>query len=418
MISLHEQRMRRVQEAFSELPSRYLGVPDHIEATFQIRLGDVGRTWEVIARPERCEVNPSPTRKPDVVIGTDASTWLALREGRLSGIDAFSQRRLWVRGDIDHALGFEGLFRLPGDRDPLLRITQVDAGLAKLTTLIAGDGPEHVVCLHGLGSNKASFFETVAALAPDYTVHALDLPGFGSSDKPARGRYNAPWFATAVIGYLDALGIDRAHLIGNSMGGRVALEVGFDAPERVTSLSLLAPALAFRKRQLAPVIKLLRPELAIIPHILREPLVRAQFHALFADPERLDPAAADVAVDEFCRLYRSRAARVAFFAAARNIYLDEPHGEDGFYARLAKLEPPALFIWGDRDTLIPASFSRHVAKALPGVDQMILTGCGHVPQVELADLTNRMIRDRITSSSKPSRAPRRARALSRLRRAG
>ena len=51
---------------------------------------------------------------------------------------------------------------------------------------------------------------------------------------------------------MDALGIDRAHLIGNSMGGRVAIEVGFDAPERVASLSLLAPALAFRRRQLAP----------------------------------------------------------------------------------------------------------------------------------------------------------------------
>jgi pimeloyl-ACP methyl ester carboxylesterase/putative sterol carrier protein len=416
MVSLHEQRSRRVREAFSELPDRYLGIPSGEEAVFQIRLGDVGRTWEVVARGERCDVHPSPTRKPDVVIGTDASTWLGLREGRLSGLDAFSQRRLWVRGDLDLALGFEGLFRLPGDRDPLLRITQVDTGGAKVTTLIAGDGPQHVVCLHGLGSNKASFFETVAALAPDHTVHALDLPGFGSSDKPARGRYDAPWFAESVLGYLDALGIERAHLIGNSMGGRVALEVGFVAPERVSSLSLLTPALAFRKRQLAPLIKLLRPELAVIPHVLRERIVRAQFQALFANPECLDPAAADVAVDEFCRLYRSRAARVAFFAAARNIYLDEPHGEDGFYARLERLEPPALFVWGDRDSLIPAAFSKHVAKALPGVDQIILSGCGHVPQVELAEVTNRLIRDRIASASAPSQARQRG-VLHRLRRA-
>ena len=91
----------------------------------------------------------------------------------------------------------------------------------------------------------------------------------------------------------------------------------------------------------------------MIPHPLREAVVREQFWSLFARPERLDPAAADIAVDEFCRIYRSRAARVAFFAAARNIYLDEPHGEEGFYARLAKLEPPALFIWGDSDRIIP-----------------------------------------------------------------
>jgi pimeloyl-ACP methyl ester carboxylesterase/putative sterol carrier protein len=417
MVSLHEQRSRRVRKAFSELPDRYLGIPSGEEAAFQIRLGDVGRTWEVVARGERCDVHPSPTRKPDVVIGTDAATWLGLREGRLSGLDAFSQRRLWARGDLDLALGFEGLFRLPGDRDPLLKITQVDTGGVKVTTLIAGDGPQHVVCLHGLGSNKASFFETVAALAPDHTVHALDLPGFGSSDKPARGRYDAPWFAESVLSYLDALGIDRAHLVGNSMGGRVALEVGFVAPERVSSLSLLTPALAFRKRQLAPLIKLLRPELAVIPHVLRERIVRAQFQALFASPDGLDPAAADVAVDEFCRLYRSRSARVAVFAAARNIYLDEPHGEDGFYARLGRLKPPALFVWGDRDSLIPAAFSKHVAQALPGVDQIILSGCGHVPQVELAEVTNRLIHDRIASASEPSQARQRG-VLQRLRRAG
>ena len=82
-------------------------------------------------RGDRCEVRPSPTREPDVVIGTDASTWLALREGRLSGLDAFSQRRLYARGDLDLALGFEGLFRLPGGRDPLLRIAEVDTGRAR-----------------------------------------------------------------------------------------------------------------------------------------------------------------------------------------------------------------------------------------------------------------------------------------------
>jgi pimeloyl-ACP methyl ester carboxylesterase len=416
---LHDQRSRRVREAFSELPNRYLGAPSDFDATFQIRLGDVGRTWEVRTRGERCEVRPSPTREPDVIIGTDAATWLGLREGRLSGLDAFSQRRLYARGDLDLALGFEGLFRLPGGRNPLLRITDVETAQGRITTLIAGDGAEQVICLHGLGSNKASFFETVAALAPECTVHALDLPGFGRSAKPARGAYNAPWFATAVRNYMDALSIDRAHLVGNSMGGRVAIEVAFDTPERVTSLSLLTPALAFRRRQLAPLVRLLRPELAVVPHSLRERIVRDQFWGLFAQPERLDPAAADVAVDEFCRIYRSRSARVAFFAAARNIYLDEPYGEDGFYARLAALEPPALFIWGDSDRIIPPGFGRHVAEALPSAHQVVLEGCGHVPQVELPEQTNRLIRERIASAARTADGLAERGVLSRaLRRAG
>jgi pimeloyl-ACP methyl ester carboxylesterase len=419
--SLDEQRRRRAEEAFATLPERYLGADPGFDATFQIRLGDVGRTWQVRAMGARCEVRPTPSREPDVVIGTDSATWLALREGRLSGLDAFAQRRLYVRGNLDLAVGFEGLFRLPGGRPPLMTVSNVQIGGPSVSTLIAGSGPEQIICLHGLGSNKASFFETISALTPEHTVHAIDLPGFGSSSKPARAAYDAAWFAECVLGYLDAMAIDRAHVIGNSMGGRVAIELALRNPERVGTLSLLAPAVAFRRRrELAPLVRLLRPEIAAFPHPMRAAQVRETFWSLFARPERLDPATADVVADEFCETYRSRAGRVAFYAAARNIYLDAPHGERGFWTRLGDLEPPALFVWGDQDRLVPAGFAHHVAEALPQARQEILTDCGHVPQVELPDRTNAMIRELIEAH--PSRAeapaealPKPARARSRAR---
>jgi len=398
-ISLDAQRVRRVEEAFRTLPDRYLGAGDDFDATFQVRLGDVGRTWQVRARGERCEVRPSATREPNVVIGSDAATWIALREGRLSGLDAFAQRRLYARGDLDLALGFEGLFQLPGDRPPLLRVTDVEVSGATIRSLISGDGGDHVICLHGLGSNKASFFQTVSALTPDHTVHAIDLPGFGGSSKPARAPYDAAYFARAVIGYMDAAGLARSHLVGNSMGGRIALEVAMEEPGRVQTVSLLSPALAFRKRRaFVPLVKLVRPEIAAIPHPIRAAQVRAQFWSLFARPDRLDPAAADVAADEFCRAYRSRSARIAFFAALRNIYLDAPHGERGFWTRLADLRPPSLFVWGEADRLVPAAFARHVGEALPSSSQVVLPDCGHVPQVEFAEHTNALLRDHIASA--------------------
>jgi len=376
------------------LPERYLGSEPSFGATYEIRLGDVGRVWSVRVQGDRCEVRPAPAREPDVVIGADAGTWLALREGRLSGIDAFAQRRLYVKGNLDKALGFEGLFRLPGGRPPLLRISSVEIGGATVSTLIAGGGPEQVVCLHGLGSNKASFFETISALTPDHTVHAIDLPGFGSSSKPARAPYNAAWFGERVREYLDAMAIDQAHVIGNSLGGRVALELALSHPERVATVSLLCPAVAFRrKREFTPLVWLLRPELAAIPHSMRASQVREAFWSLFARPERLDPAAADIVADEFCETYRSRAGRVAFYAALRNIYLDAPHGEKGFWTRLAELEPPSLFIWGSHDRLVPARFARHVAELLPEAKQEVLDECGHVPQVELPERTNAMIHE-------------------------
>ena len=415
--TLREQLLDRVTAAFASLPERYLGAEPGFAAKFEVRLGDVGRTWEVRVSAERCEVRPTPGRDPDVVIGTDAATWLALREGRLSGIDAFAQRRLYVRGNLDLALGFEGLFRLPNGRPPLLRISDVDIGGLSVSTLISGGGHEQVVCLHGLGSNKASFFETISALTPDHTIHAIDLPGFGGSSKPTRAPYNAAWLADCVARYLDAMAIDRAHLVGNSMGGRVAIELGLRHPARAASLSLLSPAVAFRRRrELAPLVRLLRPELAAIPHPMRAAQVRETFWSLFARPERLDPAAADIVADEFLETYRSRAGRVAFYAAARNIYLDAPHGVRGFWTRLTELQPPALFVWGDSDRLVPAGFSRHVAEALPDARQEILPECGHVPQVELPELTNGMISELIESNptAASTETPRHGRA--RLRR--
>jgi pimeloyl-ACP methyl ester carboxylesterase len=151
-----------------------------------------------------------------------------------------------------------------------------------------------------------------------------------------------------------------------------------------------------------PLVRVLRPELAAIPHPLRAAQVRSQLWSMFARPERLDPAAAEVAADEFCRAYRSRSARVAFFASLRNIYLDQAYGERGLWTRLERLEPPAMFVWGDSDRLVPSGFARHVAEALPDARQVILSECGHVPQVELPERTNGLIRETIDRAAAPA----------------
>ena len=255
------QLLREVDEAFASLHERYLGADPGFHASYRIDLDDLGLSWAVELDERRCTVTVSPERDPDTVIGTDAATWLELREGRLSGLDAFRSRRLWARGNLDLAVAFEGFFQRPYGRPPLLRIHEVRAGKARISTLTAGDGIETVILIHGLGSNKTSFYETVSALTPHHTVHAIDLPGFGSSSKPLRAPYDAPWFARSVTRFMDAMGIERAHVVGNSLGGRVAIEVGLREPGRVQSLSLLCPSMAWRRRRhFVPLVKLLRPE--------------------------------------------------------------------------------------------------------------------------------------------------------------
>jgi pimeloyl-ACP methyl ester carboxylesterase len=382
----------RVAEAFRTLPERYLGAEPGFDATYHLRIGDIGRTWEIRCTTHGARVRSGATqRTPDVTIGTDGATWLALREGRLSGIEAFSQRRLYARGDLDLAVGFEGMFRRPDGRDPLLRIHRVPVRGLRISTLTMGEGPD-VLLLHGLGSAKSSFFDTAAALSRSgYRVHALDLPGFGGSTKPALAPYGAPWFAKAVCGVMDKLRIARAHIVGNSMGGRVALEVGLARPERVGGLALLSPAVAFVKRDWHPLVRLARPELGFLPHSLGRARIERQFWSLFADRDLVDPSVADIVLDEFERIYRSAGARLAFLASARAIYLERPFGRGGFYPRLAELRRPALFVWSSHDKLIPPAFRRHVEQWLPAAEQIVLDGCGHVPQVERPERTNRLL---------------------------
>jgi pimeloyl-ACP methyl ester carboxylesterase len=382
-----------LESAFRTLPERYLGAAPGFDATWQVRLGDVGQTWEIRCTSHGARVRKGAAgRAPDVTIGTDSETWLALREGDLSGIEAFSQRRLYARGDLDLAIGFEGMFRLPCGRPPLLRIHDVPVGRMRISTLTMGEGPD-VLLLHGLGATKASFFDTAASLArAGYRVHALDLPGFGGSSKPAIAPYGAPYFAETVVGVLDALKIDRAHIVGNSMGGRVAIEVGLRHPHRVGSLALLCPAVAFVRRDWHPIVRVLRPEFGVLPHSLGRGRIERQFWSLFADRDLVDPTVADIVVDEFERIYRSPGARMAFLSCARAIYLEKPFGRSGFYPRLAGLEPPALFVWSSHDQLIPPGFRRHVEKWLPSAEHITLEGCGHVPQVERPDRTNGLLR--------------------------
>jgi pimeloyl-ACP methyl ester carboxylesterase len=388
---VHARRLELVEEAFCTLADRYLGAPPGFDATYHVVLGDLGRTWEVRATASGVRARQGNSRKPDAVIGTDSVTWLRLRSGDLSGIEAFSRRALTARGDLDLAVGFEGLFDRPDGTPPVACIHDVHLPRRRLSVLTMGSGPD-VLLLHGLGGTKASFFDTAAALSGDYRVHALDFPGFGSSSKPATAPYSARYFADTVIDFMDAEGIESAHLVGNSMGGRVALEVGLCHPRRVRALGLLCPAVAFVRRNMHTFVRLARPELGLLPHHFRRSTVEAQFWTMFADRDAVDPSVADIAVDEFQRIYGSRGARFAFLSAARNIYLDAPFGRHGFYPRLAELRAPALFMWGSHDKLIPAKFERYVSEWLPEAEQIVLDGCGHVPQIERPEQTNGLLR--------------------------
>jgi pimeloyl-ACP methyl ester carboxylesterase len=87
------------------------------------------------------------------------------------------------------------------------------------------------------------------------------------------------------------------------------------------------------------------------------------------------------AIDEFVRIFSMARGRAAFYAAARHIYLDEPHGEKGFWTKLEQLSPDSLFLWGRHDRFVSTGFMKHVERALPAAQHVELD-CGHIPQLE------------------------------------
>ncbi len=364
--------------------------PDVIDVpsgSARIRLAVDGEgEWDAVIDDGAIQLQPASDREADALLSADWATWEEIARDVRGGMVAFRERRLSVRQNLHLGVGFLAATSAIAD-ERRLRFESVGTRLGKISTLSAGEG-DPVICVHGLGATKASFLPTVAALAEHYRVIAMDLPGFGDSDKPLGAPYDAPYFARAIEALLDELEIERAHLVGNSMGGRVAIELGLLQPERTGRMALLCPALAWlRSRRWRWLLQAPLPMLGLIqpaPRVITEPIVR-----------NLVPGGKDgwsaAGVDEFLRSYLTPRGRVAFYEAARNVYLDEPLGERGFWSRLAQMSPRTLFIWGRHDQVVPLGFRKHVERALPAARHLELD-CGHVPQLEAPKQTHDAIR--------------------------
>lgn len=312
--------------------------------------------------------------KPDALLRADASTWDLVVKELPAALSAFGRGRLEIRQNLH--LGVNFLAATSGSQEEgRLRFRTVETERGAISTLEAGVG-KPLLMLHGLGGTKASFLPTVGALAPEgRRVIAADLLGFGDSDKPIGARYDPKFFAQSVISLMDALNLDKTDIVGHSLGGRVTLEVLMHAPERFGRAVLMTPSLAWlRERRWAPLLRLVRPELGLLQPAPQAVVERIVQQVVPGGGSRYAAAG----IDEFMRSYMTARGRAAFYAAARNIYLEKP---ERFWDRLRNLEPPALFIWGSRDPLVPAAFEKHVRDAVPQAEHITLN-CGHIPQVE------------------------------------
>jgi pyruvate dehydrogenase E2 component (dihydrolipoamide acetyltransferase) len=330
----------------------------------------------------------------DVKVGDDlADIETEKIEGTLEAADAGTVRRIVARAGEDVPVsGTIALIAPPDvtedelDAAVLQARAVIDAGVpegavggAVLQTAdvggrkisFAGAAPEGqdgdvVLLVHGYGGDRNSWLFLQEPLAARYQVYALDLPGHGTSAKDV-GEGSLSVLADAVTGVLDALGAERAHLVGHSMGGAVALAAAARDPVRIASLTLIAPsgfgpeinagylrgfADAQTRRELKPVIGQLFDDESLVTRQLVDDLLA--YKRLDGVDEALH-ALADTLLDGEAQRGDSAASLAAIGGAV-----------------------PVTVVWGRADRIIPAAQAESVAGAV----RHLIDGAGHMPQME------------------------------------
>ncbi len=236
-----------------------------------------------------------------------------------------------------------------------------------------------LVAVHGIGASKDHWPRLAALVADRVRVVALDLPGFGESS--LTGDLSMVGQADAVVAFLDALGLDRVHLAGSSMGGRVVAEVAHRHPDRLRSLWLLDPAGAQGDRPSEMIEGILNGD--GVPLFARTPdEYRASVAFSMSTPPAIPRPALRVLAAESAEAY-DRTLNVFLQMSAE--LATGPTTE----ALLAGLDVPTLISWGTEDRVLHPSGAATIAAAMPDAAVRLMPGVGHLPMLEDPEATAR-----------------------------
>ncbi len=235
----------------------------------------------------------------------------------------------------------------------------------------AGSGPD-VILLHGLGGDHTNWNATIPALASKFRVLVPDQVGFGQSDKPMID-YRVGTLVDFLNAFYKKVGISKATLVGNSMGGWVALDFALAHPEKVDRLVLVDSAGYSQKRTGG------------------EPLTRERLLGL--NPSTIAGEKALMAAVFYNKAFATD--QIAEQALMMHLHRNDSYtidrfidsilrGEDLVDGKLAGIKAPTLVVWGREDAIIPLAAGKALAEDIPAAESVILDSCGHVPQAECA----------------------------------
>lgn len=284
---------------------------------------------------------------------------------------------LWLRTpDLDRAAA-EARWAAPPSRfveAAGLRLHVRDTGPRR-------DAPA-ILFLHGFGSSLHTWDDVAARLERDFRVIRLDLPGFGLTGPDPSGDYSDTRAGAVLAALLDALGVARAHVVGSSMGGRIAWRFAAEHPARVERLVLMAPdgfAAPGRDYGSAPRVG---PLMRLLPFTLPKFMVRGGMAPAYADPAAMTPEL----VERYHAMMIAPGVRQAILDRMSRHVLVPPE------PILATIRAPVLLLWGAEDRMVPAAHAEDYLRVLPDARAELLPGIGHVPMEEAPEAVARALR--------------------------
>lgn len=263
-------------------------------------------------------------------------------------------------------------------------VRYVDVGELRTRTLVAGHG-EAVVMLHGTSGHLEAFVRNIPDLSADYACHALDMMGHGYTAGPD-APYRIPGYVSHVVGYLDAMGIDVAHFIGESLGGWVAARLAYEHPERVGKLILVAPGGTVANPAVMERIKT-STRAAVVSDDVE--LTRRRLQLLMFDPANVTEEL--VAVRHAIYHRPEFARRIDHLLCLQEMENRKPDllTED----QMAAIKSETFIVWGAQNPFGDIPEARRMHASIPGSRLEIFGECGHWPQHEHAIRFNALTRE-------------------------
>lgn len=267
---------------------------------------------------------------------------------------------------------------------------------------LPGPDDEKFVFVHGLGGSSTNFTDLGHWLAGRAGGLAVDLPGFGRTRPPEGFDYSQRAHTEALATVLDRSDLPPVHLVGNSMGGAIALRYAARHPDRVRTLTLLAPAVpdlrpdprraADPRMFLAPLPLVGARARAAIAAATPAQRVDQMLRLCYADPARMGPEQRAAVELESAERAELEWAPKALYGSGRGLIRTWLAGRGRvWWSHLARVSSPTLVLWGDRDRLISPRKAVRTALALPGGRLMVLRDTGHLPQMERPEATARAV---------------------------